>query len=336
MKKLISTLFILSFLIIQISQVNAQSPVLKFGSDKKFKIVQFTDVHWVPGNPNSNEAKECIIQVLDAEKPDLVIYTGDVIFGGPAAEALKEALEPTISRNIPFAITFGNHDDEHDMTRTQIYQYVKDMPGNLTSTVEGISGVSNFILSVKGNDGVKDAAVLYCFDSHSYSTLPDIKGYGWIKPDQIDWYIKESTRYTASNNGKPLPALAFFHIPLPEYNQAATTESAYLIGSRMEKACAPELNTGLFTAMLEAKDVMAMFVGHDHVNDYVAYWKGLLLCYGRFTGGNTVYNGLPGGNGGRIIELTEGQRGLKTWIRLKNNVLINPIDYPGDLVKKGN
>lgn len=321
-------------LLVSATLLQAQETALRFGADKKFKIVQFTDVHWVPGNSNSYDAQKCITEVLDAEKPDLVIYTGDVIFGPPAAECLKEALAPTIARRIPFAFTFGNHDDEHDMSRIQICAQLQAMPGNLTGTVEGLSGVSNFILPVKSANGDKDAAVLYCFDSHSYSSLPHIKGYDWIKADQINWYVQQSARFTADNGGEPLPALAFFHIPLPEYNQAATTESAYLIGSRLEKACAPELNTGLFTAMLEAKDVMAMFVGHDHVNDYVAYWKGLLLCYGRFTGGNTVYNGLPGGNGARIIELTEGERALRTWIRLRGDVTIQSIDFPADLVKK--
>ena len=89
-----------------------------------------------------------------------------------------------------------------------------------------------------------------------------------------------------------MPALAFFHIPLPEYNEAASDENAILIGTRMEKACAPELNTGMFTAMKEAGDVMGMFVGHDHDNDYAVMWKGILLAYGRFTGGNTEYNHL--------------------------------------------
>ena len=61
---------------------------------------------------------------------------------------------------------------------------------------------------------------------------------------------------------------------------------------------------------------MATFVGHDHVNDYVVDWKGILLCYGRFTGGNTVYHDIPGGNGARVIELTQGVRSFKTWERL--------------------
>ena len=60
----------------------AGSPVLKFNQDGKFKIVQFTDVHFKYGNPASDIALERINEVLDAEKPDFVIFTGDVIYYG--------------------------------------------------------------------------------------------------------------------------------------------------------------------------------------------------------------------------------------------------------------
>lgn len=301
---------------------------LKFGADGKIKIVQFTDVHWKPGNPASEEAAERMNEVLDAEKPDFVMYTGDLVYAKPASEALDRALEPAVSRGIPFAVTWGNHDDEQDMTRGQLSEYLKGKPGNMTGTVDGISGVTNFILPVRSSDGTKDAAVIYVFDSHAYSGRKEVKGYDWIKPDQIEWYRKESVGFTTRNGGVPLPALAFFHIPVPEYNQAAQDENALLIGTRKEKACAPALNTGLFTAMLEAGDVMATFVGHDHVNDYVVNWYGIMLGYGRYTGGNTVYNDIPGGNGARVIELREGERGFRTWIRLKGGKVINEVSYP--------
>lgn len=310
-----------------------QAQQLKFGADKKFKIVQFTDVHWIADSLASEEAGERMNEVLDAEKPDLVVYTGDVIFGRPADKGMHRALEPVIKRGIPFAVTFGNHDDEQDMNRKQLYEFIKDMPGNLTSTVEGLSGVTNFILPVKTSDGVKDAAVLYMFDSHSYSTLKQLKGYGWIKHDQVQWYIDESKRFTEANGGTPLPALSFFHIPLPEFHEAVKDESAFLIGTRKETACAPEINTGLFAAMLEAGDMMGVFVGHDHVNDYAVSWKGIMLCYGRFTGGKTVYHDIPGGNGARVIELTEGVRQFRSWIRLKGGVVVNDFTFPSEWIK---
>ena len=316
---------------IGISPMKSQD--LKFGEDKKFKVVQFTDVHWKADSIASEKAGERMSEVLDAEKPDLVIFTGDVIFGKPADKSMRCALEPTIKRGIPFAVTFGNHDDELGMSRKELYDFIKDMPGNLTSTIEGLSGVTNFILPVKASDGSKDAALLYVFDSHSYATLKGIKGYGWIKHDQVQWYIDESKKFTEANGGTPLTALSFFHIPLPEFHEAVQNEGSFLIGTRKEKACAPEINTGLFAAMKEAGDVLGVFVGHDHVNDYAVSWKGIMLCYGRFTGGKTVYHDMPGGNGARVIELTEGVRQFRSWIRLKDGQVINEFTYPSEWIK---
>lgn len=311
----------------------ANAGKLKFRADGTFKIVQFTDIHWVPGNPASEEAAGRMNEVLDAEKPDFVIYTGDIIFAKPAAEAFQRVFEPAIFRGIPFAVTLGNHDDEHDMTRTEIYDFIQKMPGNLTGRVEGLTGVTNFILPICSSKNAKEAFLLYGFDSLAYSAKEESKGYDWIKPDQIDWYTRCSKAFTSKNGGKPLPALAFFHIPVPEYNQAAADENTLLMGIRKERACAPFVNSGLFTAMLEAGDIMGTFVGHDHVNDYVARWKGILLGYGRFTGGKTVYHDIPGGNGARVFELTEGKRSFKSWIRLKDGQVISVIDYPTDFVK---
>ena len=308
----------------------AKAQELRFNSNHKFKIVQFTDVHWIYDDPKSEEAAERMREVLDAEKPDLVVYTGDVIFAKPAAKALDRALEPAIERGIPFAVTWGNHDDEHDMTRAQLSAYIQHKRGNLTSHTEGISGQTNYTLSVMSSDGKRDAAVLYIFDSNSYSTLKNIKGYGWIRHEQVEWYRKASAAFTSSNNGTPLPALAFFHIPLPEFHEAVRNENTMLVGTRKETACSPAINTGLGAAMLECGDVMGVFVGHDHVNDYAAEWNGILLAYGRYSGGNTVYNAIPGGNGARIIELTEGEKGFKTWIRIKDGQTINHINHPAD------
>lgn len=312
--------------------VYAQEKPLKFNKDGKFKIVQFTDTHWIAGDPRSDIAGERMNQILDEEKPDLVVYTGDIIFGGIAEDGMKKAFEPAISRGIPFAATFGNHDDEHNLNRKELYEFIKDMPGNLTSTTEGIKGVTNYILTVKGSQDDKDAAVLYMFDSNAYSTNKKVKGYGWIGHDQIQWYIENSRRFKAENGGDTLNSLAFFHIPLPEYDYAVKEGNVFMYGIRMEGVSSPDVNTGLFTAMLEQGDIIGTFVGHEHINDFAVLWKGIMLCYGRYTGGSTVYHGIPGGNGARIIELTEGVRGFRSWIRIKDGV-INDFTYPSELIK---
>ena len=290
----------------------AQKSELKFSKDGKFKIVQFTDVHFKYGNRASDIALERINQVLDDERPDLVIFTGDVVYSAPADKGMLQVLEQVSKRKLPFVVTFGNHDNEQGMTREQLYDIIRQVPGNLMPDRGSVLS-PDYVLTVKASsDAKKDAAVLYCMDSHSYSPLKDVKGYAWLTFDQVNWYRQQSAAYTAQNGGKPLPALAFFHIPVPEYNEAASDENAILRGTRMEEACAPKL------------------VGHDHDNDYAVMWKGILLAYGRFTGGNTEYNHLP--NGARIIVLDEGARTFTSWIRQKDGI-VDKVTYPASFVK---
>jgi hypothetical protein len=105
-----------------------------------------------------------------------------------------------------------------------------------------------------------------------------------------------------------------------------------MIGTRLECAASPVLNTGLFAAMRQQGDVMGIFVGHDHDNDYCVYWKDILLGYGRYTGGNTVYNHLS--NGARVIDLKQNSRTFHTHIRLRTGEVIHPIIYPNSFLTK--
>ena len=310
----------------------AQSTALRFSDKGEFKIVQFTDVHFKYGNPASDIALERIDEVLNLEKPDLVVLTGDVIYAAPAEQGMRTVLERVSAHQVPFVVTFGNHDDEQGLTRPQLYDIIRSIPGNIQPD-RGEAESPDYTLTVKASNGQStDKAVLYFFDTHSYSRIPEVKGYDWLTFEQVARYRKQSAELKEANGGKPLPALAFFHIPLPEYNQAASNESAILKGTRMEKSCAPALNTGMFTAMKEAGDVMGMFVGHDHDNDYTVMWHGILLGYGRYTGGNTVYNHLP--NGARVIVLKEGKRTFDTWIDLAGGKQVDFTVYPDSYVKK--
>lgn len=313
-------------------QKNARK--LKFNADGKFKIVQFTDVHWSPGNQASEVAAERIAEVLDAEKPDFVEFTGDVAWGKPAEECYRRTFTPVMERDIPFALTLGNHDDEQDLSRKEIYELLKEWKGNLTGTAEGLSGVTNYILPIRSSDNTRDAFLLYHFDSLSYSSVKSVDGYDWIKPDQIAWYRDCAAKFKELSGGEPLPAFSFFHIPLPEYNYGAQAENALLIGVRKEPACAPKINSGLFASMLEMGDIMGVFVGHDHVNDYATLWKGIVLAYGRYTGGKTVYCDIPWGNGARVIELYEGKREFSSWIRLKGGRIESRFSFPADFSKE--
>lgn len=64
---------------------------------------------------------------------------------------------------------------------------------------------------------------------------------------------------------QPAPALPYFHIPLPEYSLLAPTN---FTGVKQESISSASINSGFLTTLLEAGDVKAAFVGHDHVNDF--------------------------------------------------------------------
>jgi predicted phosphodiesterase len=60
-------------------------------------------------------------EVLDLEKPDLVLLTGDQIHHDipDSQSAIFKVVAPLIERSIPFAAVFGNHDSEgeHALSR---------------------------------------------------------------------------------------------------------------------------------------------------------------------------------------------------------------------------
>ncbi len=311
---------------------NMQGIDFRFNTNGKFKIVQVTDTHIKVDSEYSLTTVEMLRQVLDAEKPDLVVFTGDVVTQKPYKAGLDLVIEPVISRKIPWVLVFGNHDDEQDMTREQLAGLIESYPyqaGKMKN--KNVSGYGNFILEVKGANDKKPGALIYCMDSRAYSTLkPTVDGYGWFTLDQIEWYRKQSEKYTSGNGNKPLPALAFFHIPLPEYNEVLDPENK-VIGVKQEDVCSPKLNSGMFLSILEKGDIMGTFVGHDHVNNYIFNCYGIALAYGQFSGSKTTYGDQ---NGVRVIELTEGTRGFDTWIRYNATTVINKVKFPDDLPVK--
>lgn len=294
-----------------------------------FKIVQITDLHYKLGVKASEQGLACVREMVQTEKPDLVVVTGDIIYSAPADSTLSVVLKTFAQLGVPFCMTFGNHDYDFKTPAVALYNQMQKTPNCVMPVLQGKN--TDYSLPILSSNGKRTAAVLYCIDTHNKPAIGGIGGYQWISHNQITWYRQRSMVYKQKNGGKPVPSLAFLHIPLPEFNYATDNTQCPMYGSRLEKAYSPSLNSGMFASIKEMGDIMGVFCGHDHDNDYAVSYLNVLLAHGRFSGGNTEYNHLT--RGARVIVLKEGKREFDTWIREVGGNVLYRTTYPKSYVK---
>lgn len=276
----------------------------------KLKIVQLTDIHWDPQSKNCAQTAKTIETVLALEKPDIAMLTGDVVTEKPGPEGWKAIIALLEKAQVPFTVMMGNHDAEV-MPKREIYDLLAQSPYFIGEKGPAtIHGCGNYVVPVYGADHKTTKALLYCIDSNDYPESKDYGTYDWIHFDQIAWYRQTSARFTKENGDNPLPALAFFHIALPEYD--AIPNNGTMLGEKNEGSGASKINSGLFASFIEMGDVMGAFVGHDHDNDFIGTHYQIALAYGRVTG-TDAYGDLE--RGMRVIELKENERSFDTWVR---------------------
>ena len=276
----------------------------------KLKIVQLTDIHWDPQSKNCAQTAKTIETVLALEKPDIAMLTGDVVTEKPGPEGWKAIIALLEKAQVPFTVMMGNHDAEV-MPKQEIYDLLAQSPYFIGEKgPETIHGCGNYVVPVYGADHKTTKALLYCIDSNDYPESKDYGTYDWIHFDQVAWYRQTSARFTKENGGNSLPALAFFHIALPEYD--AIPNNGTMLGEKNEGSGASKINSGLFASFIEMGDVMGAFVGHDHDNDFIGTHYQIALAYGRVTG-TDAYGDLE--RGMRVIELKENERSFDTWVR---------------------
>ena len=325
----------------------APKPTLAFRPDGRFTVVQFNDTQ--DDERTDRRTIELMERTLDAEKPDFVVINGDVINGGCDTEldvkqALNHVVKPMESRKIPWAVTFGNHDEDSaaktGMTEARMLQFLQSYEYNVNGdTTDGVTGTSNSLLLVQSSKSKDPAFGLWLIDTGRYApdaiNGQDFEGYpdwDWVRMDQVAWYRNLSIA-TEQKYGRKIPSLMWGHIALHEHramwfasidsrtdadHQRAVKKHG-IVGERNEDECPGPFNSGLFNAFLERGDVRGYFVGHDHVNTYVGNYYGVELGYGPGTGFGAY--GLPGADrnrlrGARVFELDENHAGIYKSTRL--------------------
>ncbi|GAA1845877.1 metallophosphoesterase family protein [Agromyces salentinus] len=315
---------------------SGRAPKLRFRGDGTFKVVQFNDTQ--DDELTDRRTVELIEKTLDAEKPDFALINGDVITGGcetrlAVKQAINNVVWPMESRGIPWAVTYGNHDEDSlpqsGVDEAMMLDFYRSYDFNYNAeNIAGVTGTGNTIVPIRSANDRREAFALWLLDSGRYApdsiNGQDFAGYpawDWLRMDQVAWYREESQRLE-QRLGRKVPGLMFVHIALWEHRfmwwggvdtrteaDAARGRTRHgIVGERNEDECPGPINSGMFNAILERGDVKGVFVGHDHVNDYVGDYYGVLLGYAPGTGFGAY--GLPGAErnrmrGGRVFELTQ-------------------------------
>lgn len=344
MKKLLFlvTVAMLVFGCAQQQNTESDGHELRF-RDGKLRILQFSDVHWCSGQKSDKFIPELIKASVESERPDVLVFTGDVV-KAPVKQGWTQFVDLMHEIGLPYAVMMGNHDPEspfsteewsRQTTRDSIFTFLEKSPLFLGEKGPAeLPGMGNYVVPVLASDGSdKVKGLLYCMDSNDYHNDPRIEPGPntniWLSSSQIDWYRQQSRSYTEANGGRPLPALAFFHIPLYEYN--FVKDKPETIGERDEYVFCPAINSGMFHAMFEMGDVMGTFVGHDHNNDYIGQHCGIALAYCKAAGVDT-YGDFA--KGCRVIDMFEDGRYFDTWLYSPEKGRENLYHYPSALSEK--
>lgn len=278
-----------------------------FTSDRELKIVDITDVHlgggWI-SYKKDRMALNAVASMISAEKPDLVIVTGDIgypvpIFSGTLNNMYPVRLFTNLMEKLGvyYTVTLGNHDSEaySFYSREKIgYAYEKPELAYSIFNVgpENVDGIGNQVIRVENSEG-KLTQALFLVDSHSY-TNGDIFGIFWkydnVHENQIEWYKQKVLEMQKEN--PEVKSLMFMHIPLVEFRDAYneflangekdTAEIKYLSGSVHEKEPYVLCGTGeddMFETVRQLGSTKALFFGHDHKNNLSLNYKGIDMIY---------------------------------------------------------
>ncbi|MDR0459724.1 MAG: metallophosphoesterase [Coriobacteriales bacterium] len=308
---------------------------LRFKADGSFKILQVSDYQDyinASSRPNVHARTVALFNaMLDAERPDMVIMTGDQQGGNMNADLLQnyitQMMAPCEARQIPWLITYGNHDEDATTALASGWDKIRQldfyrsftmnvnrptMSGCVERVGRNTNCVGDMYLFLYDSEGDAPIYNLWALDTNRYQTQgitrPAIYQnyfqngtWDWPRAGQVNWYVRTARRIE-EKYGR-LNSMMFFHIPVQEYSNMYAEKDKFAVGGvRGEGECPGNLNSGLFEAAKECGDVRAIFVGHDHVNDYIGNYYGIYLSYDASIGYAT-YGGEM--KGGRVIELNK-------------------------------
>lgn len=252
---------------------------------ENFTILSLNDIH-LSVLTDLDEEYEHLTNVIYARekafnlskeeaKPDLIVLNGDT-FMDVNSYVVDSFFNFIDSFNIPFAYTYGNHDLQGLYSNKYIDSVVKKCRNSvLKNPKDNVYGNSNYVINLKENNETKWQ--IYVMDSNTYFGM----NYDVIHDDQIEWYkneIRLANNLTNDINKSStdlIPSLAYFHIPLEEFEEAWDDVNRTVSGKSGDSVWRMEESSGvaygyrsnlLFETMNSFRSTRGIICGHDHIN----------------------------------------------------------------------
>lgn len=249
--------------------------------------------------------------------PDLIFFTGDVIYGSfdDSGEVFADFIAFMDSLGVPWGMTFGNHDNE---AAIGVERQCELLTGaRMCMFARGsVTGNSNYSMGVSVGGQLR--RVIYFLDTHG-CLRP--KG---ILPDQLQWLRSAGEAVGQAAGG--VPGFLAFHIPVDRFRQAeydkgyASEEQPDFVigvnvpakdgdfGFRLEDSERRQPDSARYIPTDEAFDqamtacrVDGVFVGHCHKIACRVLHRGVQWVFGLKTGQYDYH--LEGQLGGTVVTL---------------------------------
>ncbi len=206
---------------------------LFFNQSGRFKIAFITDIQDI--YPMNRTTKAFICEVLEREKPDLVVLGGDNTVADYTNitteeerknaskedidkwteevknKAVEELCDIFTSHETPFTLVFGNHDHEQGMDDDHLLKLYQKYGGKYCLAYDPnpeLTGTATHNLVINSSLSGKAVFNLWMLDSNEYDGYGD----GAVQEDQVAWYKERRDRIAEENGGKVLPSMSFQHI----------------------------------------------------------------------------------------------------------------------------
>ncbi len=272
---------------------------LRIPHPRRFRILQLTDLHLFAGKLGLHEAGnkrtlETVRNLVRRVHPNLLMVTGDLWPENRdrmAQPRMRYAIREIDALGVPWAYTWGNHDQ-----LTNFKEGHDHFTKAKNSLYRGADSDGNYVINLLSWWQGRRVGQIICLNTHREG----------VQKEQQEWL-----RNLAKTDPGPVMRLAFFHIPLKQYNDV--WDSGEAIGIIGENP-ASEKEDGSTLPLLKSMGVKACFCGHDHTNDYSGEFDGVDLVYGRATGAGG-YGGSVVPKGGKLITVNCIKE-WQTWISL--------------------